>query len=99
MPFLEEFGGIPKFGDISSMPSPRLIKTHFTYNATPKSTSDENRCKYIYVARNPKDVAVSYFHFMTTLKKIGNGYNGPWEFFAKLFVEGNGKFLPRLQSL
>ena len=23
---------------------------------------------------------------------FGADYNGPWEFFAKLFIEGNGKF-------
>ena len=76
------------------MPSPRLIKTHLSYNNTPKSASKDAQCKYIYVARNPKDVTVSYFHFMETLsKKLGNGYNGPWEFFLKLFIEGNGKFV------
>ena len=48
--------------------------------------------KYVYVARNPKDVAVSYFHFTDYLRKKGNGLNGPWEYYAKLFIEGNGKF-------
>lgn len=30
---------------------------------------------------------------MTSLKEFGNGYNGPWEFFAKLFLEGNGEYV------
>ena len=42
-----------------------------------------------YVARNPKDVAVSYYKFATSLER----YCGPWEFYVKLFVEGNGKFI------
>ena len=75
------------------MPSPRLIKSHLTYSTTPRSTNKDDQCKYIYVARNPKDTAVSLFHFTERLsKETGSGYNGPWEFFAKLFIEGNGKF-------
>jgi len=52
----------------------------------------------IYVARNPKDVAVSFFKYVTSLKKFGNGYNGPWEFFAKLFIEGSGGFVSAFSS-
>ncbi|KAL9974595.1 hypothetical protein ACROYT_G011648 [Oculina patagonica] len=71
--------------DINTLPSPRIIKTHLLYHNTPKSANKHTKCKYIYVARNPKDVAVSYFTFLTSLKR----FNGPWEFYAKLFVEGN----------
>jgi len=78
--------------DIKTLPSPRLLKSHLSYNNTPKSASKDARCKYIYIARNPKDVAVSYFHFHQTLSTY-DGYNGPWEFFLKLFMEGNGKFV------
>ena len=49
--------------DFKTLPSPRLIKTHLTHNTTPRSASRDDQCKYIYVARNPKDVAVSFsFH-------------------------------------
>ena len=80
--------------DLKTLSSPRLIKSHLPYNTTPKSSSKDARCKYICVARNPKDVAVSYFHFTENRKKLGDhGYNGPWGFFVKLFMEGNGKFV------
>ena len=52
----------------------------------------DTKCKYVYIARNPKDVVVSYFTFVTARKTL-NGFNGPWEFYAKLFIEGNGKLL------
>ena len=79
--------------DFKALPSPRLIKSHLTYSTTPRSTNKDDQSKYIYVARNPKDTAVSLFHFTEQLsKETGSGYNGPWEFFAKLFIEGNGKF-------
>ena len=76
--------------DFKALPSPRLIKSHLTYSTTPRSVNKDDQCNYIYVARNPKDVAVSYFHFTEHWKKEGNGYKGPWEFFSKLFIEGNG---------
>ena len=77
--------------DIKTLPSPRLMKSHLPYSTIPKSENDLTQCKYIYIARNPKDVAVSYFLFMARIKDL-NGYNGPWEFYAKLFIEGNGEF-------
>ncbi|NXA16190.1 ST1B1 Sulfotransferase, partial [Sapayoa aenigma] len=47
---------------LESMASPRIIKTHIPAHILPKSFW-ENRCKMIYVGRNAKDVAVSYYHF------------------------------------
>ena len=77
---------------IKAMPSPRLMKTHLIYNAIPKDLNKNTKCKYVYIARNPKDVVVSYFTFASARSSL-NGYNGPWEFYAKLFIEGNGMLL------
>ena len=90
MPFLERaHHPCAEHPDINTLPSPRILKTHLPYNIIPKSVHEDSKCKYIYVARNPKDVAVSYFKFATSLER----YCGPWEFYVKLFVEGNGKFI------
>ena len=59
VPFLE-FSTSPilgEFADIAKVPSPRLIKSHLPYSIIPKGSSDGTKCKYIYIARNPKDVA------------------------------------------
>lgn len=97
--FLEpNTNSIFKHPDILTLPSPRLMKSHLPFQTIPKSATEDTRCKYIYVARNPKDVAVSYFKHMSGTPQVMTGYNGPWEFYAKSFIEGNGKSFLSLYS-
>ena len=78
------------------MPSPRLIKSHLTPDTIPKGSDESSRCKYIYVSRNPKDASVSLFLFLKGMtgaeNTTENAFNGPWEFFVDLFIEGEGRF-------
>ncbi|XP_045362154.1 sulfotransferase 1B1 isoform X1 [Camelus bactrianus] len=70
-------------------PSPRLVKTHLPIDLIPKSFW-ENNCKMIYLARNAKDVAVSYYHFdlMNNLQPLP----GSWEEYLEKFITGNVAF-------
>ena len=79
--------------DLKTLPSPRLMKSHLPYSTVPKGENEDTQCKYIYIARNPKDVAVSFFRFYENRNAIGNGYNGPWKFFLNLFLDGKGEFV------
>jgi hypothetical protein len=60
-------------------PSPRLFKSHLAYRHIPKGP-----CKYIYVARDGRDVAVSYYD----LYRRYNGYEGTFNEFFDLFRRG-----------
>ncbi|XP_007940960.1 sulfotransferase family cytosolic 1B member 1 [Orycteropus afer afer] len=66
-------------------PSPRLVKTHLPIDLLPKSFW-ENNCKMIYMARNAKDVAVSYYHF--NLMNNITPLPGTWEEYLEKFMIG-----------
>jgi len=66
---------------------PRIIKTHFNYDFTPKS----DEAKYIYVARNPKDTVVSFYHH-TVGFPFYEFENGNFDDYFQLFVEGKVDF-------
>jgi methylamine dehydrogenase accessory protein MauD len=62
-----------------ALPAPRVFKSHLSYRKIPKGP-----CKYIYVARDGKDVAVSYYHFYTTHM----GFKGTFDDFFPRFLRG-----------
>ncbi|XP_034467770.1 amine sulfotransferase-like isoform X1 [Hippoglossus hippoglossus] len=66
-------------------PSPRLRVTHLQHHVMPSALSQ--RGKVIYVARNPKDVLVSYYHF----HKVANMLETPRDFsdFFDKFMRGD----------
>lgn len=64
----------------------RAFHTHLPYHLLPMAP----HAKYIYVARNPKDVAVSYFHFATNFMDIS--YDGSWDEFFEAYVQGEVYF-------
>ena len=74
--------------ELEALPSPRIFKSHMPYNMAVGGDPAETLCKYIYIARNPKDVAVSYYHFESGKKWSGN-YSGSWEHWLDSFLAGN----------
>ncbi|XP_043116448.1 amine sulfotransferase-like [Puntigrus tetrazona] len=69
-----------------SAPSPRIHVSHLPYKFMPFGLK-QKKGKVIYVARNPKDVLVSYFHF----HKYANMLETPKDFddFFEKFMKGN----------
>jgi len=75
---------------VAHMPSTRYIKTHLPFNLLPKQIQNgEKRPKIVYVARNPKDVCVSFYHH----RVMTEGYEKSVDEFVDEFVNdvSNGK--------
>lgn len=73
--------------ELDDLPSPRIFKSHMPYSMALGGEPVKTPCRYVYIARNPKDVAVSYYYFERGKSWSGN-YNGPWEHWLGMFLEG-----------
>lgn len=87
VPFLEfKCPGCPTGVEVlKNTPVPRLIKTHLPLALLPQSLLDQ-KIKVVYVARNAKDVAVSYYHFYRMVKVYPDP--GTWDSFLEKFMAG-----------
>ncbi|KPJ06273.1 Sulfotransferase family cytosolic 1B member 1 [Papilio machaon] len=74
---------VPGTVQVAAMPSPRIIKTHLPMSLLPPSLPDS--CKVVYVARDPRDVAVSFYHLTSEFQSFK--FNGDFKSFWSLFVK------------
>ncbi|CAN0303770.1 unnamed protein product [Lampetra fluviatilis] len=82
---LLEFGPPGKIKDLDAAPSPRLFVTHLS-DLVPKGFF-QCGCKVVLVFREPKDTAVSFYHFYNN--NPGLPSVGSWEEFFRMFMEGD----------
>lgn len=68
-----------------NMASPRIIDTHIGWDLVPESVK-EKECKILYIIRNPKDIAVSYYHHHKSL--LCYDFEGTWSSYVDMFLEG-----------
>ncbi|XP_074651313.1 sulfotransferase 1B1-like [Tubulanus polymorphus] len=64
--------------------SPRMCKVHLPWNIGPSRAVDEFNSRLIYVMRNPKDTAVSNYHFAQGFTK--NPFTGSFSDFLKVYL-------------
>jgi hypothetical protein len=83
-PHLEEVGE----ERVRALPEPRLIKTHLVFERTPW----DERAKYLYVARNPFDCAVSFYHHTRGFVRHYDFADGAWSTFFECFLRGEVDF-------
>lgn len=76
--------GVPGYEFIPNIESRRFIKTHLPFSLLPPSVMSQ-QAKVIYVARNPKDVAVSYYHLLRLYRTSGYIGDFPkfWDYFER----------------
>lgn len=74
----------PKYEALAKQTSRRFIKTHLPFPLMPHNIARVG-AKVVYVARNPKDVAASYYHFHKT--NPGFGFTEDFDAFLKYFLD------------
>ena len=71
--------------------SPRVLNTHLYFNQLPKKVQD-GKVKLLFVYRNPKDVAVSFYNHHLTLTLYEYQGKKFSEYLTGLFLKGNVDF-------
>lgn len=86
----DEFGHLEDVGAAAfdSMPHPRLIKTHLNRSMTPYADA----CRYLVIARNPFDCAVSFFHHTRGFPQHYDFADGSFDAFFECFLAGEVDF-------
>jgi hypothetical protein len=79
-PHLEEVGAEAA----RTMPRPRLLKTHLPLSMAPFN----NAARYLYVARNPFDCAVSFYYHTQGFVRHYDFADGTFDDFFECFIEG-----------
>lgn len=75
---------------MQSMSSPRILNTHLLFCDIPRDFV-EKKCKIIYILRNPKDVAVSFYNHHVRL--LDYEYSGTWRSYLPRFLSGRGEWM------
>ncbi|EHB11829.1 Sulfotransferase 1A1 [Heterocephalus glaber] len=98
VPFLESGGpGTPSgLESVKDVPTPQLLKTHLPVALLPRTLLGQ-KVKVVYVARNAKDVAVSYYYFC----KMAKLHPDPctWDSFLEKFMDSKVSYGSRYQHV
>ena len=77
-----------ELADAMATDTPRILSTHTIGEWLPLEIRDDPKAKVIYVARNPKDVAVSYYYFCNCTVHLPS-YDS-WDVFFEEFIRDRG---------
>ncbi|KAK9883283.1 hypothetical protein WA026_001467 [Henosepilachna vigintioctopunctata] len=81
----------PLCDQLSQIKERRFLKTHLPLSLLPRDLLKAG-CKVIYVARNPKDVAVSFYHLNRLIRT--QGYKGDFPTYWRYFTQNLQPWAP-----
>lgn len=90
-----EFVCQPGTDQLVDIPSPRFIKSHMPLSLMPPTLLDT--AKMVYVARDPRDVATSFYHLNKTMRT--QGYIGDFKTYWNFFIENLHHWTPYFEHL
>ncbi|XP_053575686.1 sulfotransferase 6B1-like [Bombina bombina] len=80
-----EFGDTAKLEELKNITSKRIIPTHLNYEMIPTDFKVK-KSKAIYIIRNPKDTAVSLFHYYKDNPNLPTIET--WQMYFEMFLQG-----------
>ncbi|CAB3228641.1 unnamed protein product [Arctia plantaginis] len=92
---LLEFVCQPGTEQLAEIPSPRFIKSHLPLSLLPMTLLDT--AKVVYVARDPRDVAVSFYHLNRLIRT--QGYIGDFKTYWRFFMEDLHHYTPYFEHV
>jgi estrone sulfotransferase len=78
------------------MPPPRILAVHAPFSLLQASSVAESRCRIVYLCRDPKDVLVSFWHYIHKAAPPSSGAacSPPFPDAFELFCDGVSPFGP-----
>ncbi|KAJ6666231.1 hypothetical protein lerEdw1_000503 [Lerista edwardsae] len=86
-----ELGDLSKLKQLNRVSGKRIIPTHLDGHMLPPAFKLK-QCKAIYIIRNPKDTAVSMYHYYRENPNLPTVDS--WPHFLEMFLKGNGQGPP-----
>uniref|UniRef100_A0A0E0MEF2 Sulfotransferase n=1 Tax=Oryza punctata TaxID=4537 RepID=A0A0E0MEF2_ORYPU len=83
IPFMEAVYFAGDEARLDAAPSPRLMSTHASFTVLPASITENPGCKIIYICRQPKDMLISFWHFINRSKSNAMSFSDVWESIPK----------------
>ncbi|XP_045491378.1 sulfotransferase 1C4-like [Colias croceus] len=84
----------PGTEQIAAAKSPRFVKTHLPLSLLPPKMLDG---KVVYVARDPRDVCVSFYHLNKSMRT--QGYTGDFKTYWEFFIRDLHHWTPYFEHL